>query len=291
MAEKSIRKSIKMIALDLDGTTLNSRKEITPRTVEAFRRAMEQGIHIVVSTGRTFHSLPKQIFEIQGLEYVITSNGAHITRLADRQQIYENNIGPEAVLTVVDRIRDRGMSIEIFAGGWAYIDQAEFDDVAAHGSDYRDAEYILTTRNPVPRICDYMAEHRDQIENISLNFRHMEEKRRWLEELSQLPDITVTSSFRHNLEIGGADTSKASALAFLMDRLGVGASELMACGDSLNDQRMLQLAGVGVAVANASEEIKETADYVTASNDEDGVAKAIEKLALRPAEGNRRQEM
>lgn len=59
MAEKSIRKSIKMIALDLDGTTLNSRKEITPRTVEAFRRAMEQGIHIVVSTGRTFHSLPK----------------------------------------------------------------------------------------------------------------------------------------------------------------------------------------------------------------------------------------
>lgn len=65
----------------------------------------------------------------------------------------------------------------------------------------------------------------------------------------------------------------------------------MACGDSLNDQRMLQLAGVGVAVANASEEIKETADYVTASNDEDGVAKAIEKLALRPAEGNRRQEM
>ena len=271
---------IKMVALDLDGTTLNRKKEISQRTAAAFDRAMARGVHIVVSTGRTFHSLPAQIFEIRGLEYVITSNGAHITRLADRKQIYENNIAPEAVLAVIDRIRGRGISIETFVSGRAYIDKAEFDDVAAHGSDYRDAEYILTTRNPVPRICDFMAAHRNQIENISLNFRELSEKDRWMAELSKLPAITVTSSFAHNLEIGGTDTSKATALQHLMGLLGVDASELMACGDSLNDQRMLQLAAVGVAVANASPEIKETADYVTDSNDDDGVAKAIERFVL-----------
>lgn len=280
MNKETTRPAIKMVALDLDGTTLNRRKQITPRTVEAFGRAMEKGVHIVVSTGRTFHSLPAQIFEIPGLEYVITSNGAHITRLLDRQRIYENHIAPEAVLMVVDRIRGRGLSIETFAGGSAYIDQAEFDEVAARGSDYRDAEYILTTRTPIPHICDFMAQHNEIIENISLNFRDMEEKQRWMETLSALPGITVTSSFIHNLEIGGADTSKASALGFLMEQLGVSPAELMACGDSLNDQRMLQLAGIGVAVANACPEIKETADYVTASNEEDGVAKAIERFVL-----------
>lgn len=271
---------IKMVALDLDGTTLNRKKEISPRTAAAFDLAMAQGVHIVVSTGRTFHSLPEQIFGIRGLEYVITSNGAHITRLADRTKIYENNLAPEAVLAVIDRIRDRGMSIETFVSGKAYIDQEEFDDVAAHGSDYRDAEYILTTRNPVPRICDFMAAHRSQIENISLNFRNLSEKDRWLAELSKLPGITVTSSFAHNLEIGGDNTSKATALRHLMALLDVERSELMACGDSLNDQRMLQLAALGVAVANAAPEIKETADYVTDSNDDDGVAKAIERFVL-----------
>lgn len=285
MKGDKIKRTIKMVALDLDGTTLNSRKEISARTAEAFRLAMEKGVHIVVSTGRTFHSLPEQIFHIHGLEYVITSNGAHITRLGDRQQIYENNISPEAVLAVIDRIGGRGISIETFVGGRAYIDKAEFDDVAAHGSDYRDAEYILTTRNPIPRICDFMAENRTKIENISLNFRDLSEKDRWMAELSALPDITVTSSFIHNLEIGGGDTSKASALRFLMERLGVAVSELMACGDSLNDQRMLQLAGIGVAVENACPEIKEMADYITASNDDDGVAKAIERFVLQPARG------
>lgn len=270
-----------MVALDLDGTTLNRHKQISPRTVAAFDRAMEKGCHIVVSTGRTFYSLPEQIFHIRGLEYVITSNGAHITSLADRRQIYENNIAPEAVLAVLEKIEGRNMSIETFVSGRAYIDKKEFDEVAAFGSDYRDAEYILTTRNPVSGICGFMKENIDRIENISLNFRDLSEKDRYMAELSTLAGITVTSSFIHNLEIGGSNTSKASALRFLMDRLDVSPSELMACGDSLNDQRMLQLAAVGVAVANACPQIKETADYVTDSNDEDGVAKAIEKFVLQ----------
>lgn len=281
MKDEKCKKTIKMVALDLDGTTLNRCKQISPRTVETFDKAMEKGVHIVVSTGRTFHSLPEQIFHIRGLEYVVTSNGAHITRLADRRQIYENNIAPEAVLAVLEKIRNRGMSIETFVGGTAYIDKEEFDDVAAHGSDYRDAEYILTTRNPIPQICNFMKENREKIENISLNFRDLTEKERWMAELSALSGITVTSSFTHNVEIGGATTSKASALRFLMEQLDVAPSELMACGDSLNDQRMLQLAGIGVAVENACREIKKTADYVTSSNDEDGVAKAIEKFVLR----------
>ncbi|MGN0659339.1 MAG: HAD family hydrolase [Emergencia sp.] len=271
---------IRMVALDLDGTTLDSSKRISQRTVEAFRRATEKGVHIVVSTGRTFHSLPEQLFQIEGLEYVITSNGAHITDLTSMETIYSDYIGPEAVDAVISAVRGHGLYVETFTEGRAYIDRSEFDEIRGSGSDFRDADYVLSTRNPVPDILRFMEENRSRIENISINFRHLEEKKRWAEILSRIPGITLTSSFAHNFEIGGSSTSKGQALCVLMERLGLNASQLMACGDSLNDGRMLQLAGIGVAVANACDEIKAMADYVTASNDDDGVARAIERFVL-----------
>ncbi|SCJ77044.1 Uncharacterized phosphatase YwpJ [uncultured Eubacterium sp.] len=273
-------KKIRMVALDLDGTTLNNQKEISARTMTAFRKAMESGVHIVVSTGRTFQSLPKQLFSIEGLEYIVTSNGAHVTELATMKTIYENYLTSHAVEEVVRVLRGTGFSIETFVGGKAFIDKAEYEDVVANGSTYRDAEYIKSTRNPIPHICDYMIENKHQIENISINFEHIEEKEKWQRILEQIEGITLTSSFQHNFEIGGANTSKAEALRFLMRRLGVSSDELMACGDSPNDMEMIKLAEIGVVVGNASEEMKSLADYITDTNDNDGVAKAIEHFVL-----------
>ncbi len=273
-------KKIKMVALDLDGTTLNNQKEISGRTIAAFKKAMEDGVHIVVSTGRTFQSLPKQLFSIEGLEYIVTSNGAHVTELATMKTIYENYLASHAVEEVVRVLQDTRFSIETFVGGKAFIDKAEYDDVVANGSTYRDAEYIKSTRNPIPHICDYMIENKHRIENISINFEHIEDKEKWQRILEKIEDITLTSSFQHNFEIGGANTSKAEALRFLMRRLGVKPDELMACGDSPNDIEMIKLAKIGVVVGNASEEMKSLADYVTDTNDHDGVAKAIEQFVL-----------
>ena len=273
-------KKIKMVALDLDGTTLNSQKEISPRTIAAFQNAMRKGTHIVVSTGRTFRSLPAQLFGIEGLEYIVTSNGAHITELATRKTIYENYLPPHAVEEVVRVLRNTSFSIETFVGGKAYIDSAEYEDVVANGSTYRDADYIINTRNPIPHIWDYMIQNKHQIENISINFEFAEDKEKWQRILERIDDITLTSSFKHNFEIGGANTSKAEALRFLMRRLDVEPRELMACGDSPNDIEMIKLAEIGVVVGNASEELKSLADYVTDTNDNDGVAKAIENFVL-----------
>ena len=135
-------KNIRMVALDLDGTTLDPYGKITERTVAAFKRAMEQGVHIVISTGRTFQSLPKQLFSIDGLEYVVTSNGAHITELASMERIYENLLPPESVTAVVELIRQKGrthISVETFIDGHAYIDKDEYEEIIAEGSTYRDA--------------------------------------------------------------------------------------------------------------------------------------------------------
>lgn len=273
-------KQIKMVALDLDGTTLNDRKEISERTVRAFKAAMEKGVHIVISTGRTFQSLPAQLFSIEGLEYIITSNGAHITALVSGKRIYEKYVPQQAVMTICDMLCGKGFSVEAFVDGHAYIDKTEYDEVAARGSSYRDTEYILTTRNPVKNIFDFMRAHRDGIENISINFEFQQDKEAWREKLAGIAGITLTSSFAHNFEIGGENTSKASALAYLLEKLGLTADELMACGDSPNDGEMIRLAGIGVAVANGEESIRNIADYVTDTNDRDGVAKAIERFVL-----------
>ena len=125
-----------------------------------------------------------------------------------------------------------------------------------------------------------MIQNKHQIENISINFEFAEDKEKWQRILERIDDITLTSSFKHNFEIGGANTSKAEALRFLMRRLDVEPRELMACGDSPNDIEMIKLAEIGVVVGNASEEMKSLADYVTDTNDNDGVAKAIENFVL-----------
>lgn len=279
--KKAAGRRIRMVALDLDGTTLNDDKQISERTIEAFRKAMEQGVHIVVSTGRTYGSLPQQLFSIEGLEYAVTSNGAHITEIAGRKLIYEDYIPAVAIERIEKLLRNTGISVEVFVKGRAYIDRREYEEVLTMGSSYRDAEYIKTTRTPVHDILDFMLAHKETVENINITFEFLEEKEQWREVLEQIEGTTLTSSFIHNFEVGGRSTSKAEALRWLMRRLDVSADELMAVGDSPNDEEMIKLAGLGVAVANARESTKETADCITASNQEDGVAKAIEKFVLR----------
>ena len=271
---------MKMVALDLDGTTLNDFGEISERTESAFRKAMEKGVHIVICTGRTFRSLPAQLFEIEGLEYVVTSNGAKITRLSDRKTIYENNVGSDAVAAIAELLKPRGYSLEVFLDGGAYIAEEEYREYQANGSTYRDIGYVLSTRTPVADFFDFIHRQKEHIENINISFPLMEDREILMELLDPVENVTLTSSFVHNIEVGGATTSKAEALRFLLEELGLTAFQLMAAGDSPNDLEMIKLARIGVVMGNASDEMKACADYVTDTNGQDGVAKAIEKFIL-----------
>ncbi len=275
-----MRKPVKMVALDLDGTALDPFGRITEREERAFKRAMDMGVHIVVATGRAFHSLPDNVFSIGGIEYAVTSNGAQVTRLKDRTLIYENCIAAASVTEIADVLEKAGVRAEAFTDGRAYIDVSEFNAIKSGEIRTRDSVYVLSTRNPVDDIFAFMREHRGRIENISINYPSDEAKEKFSKVLREIPGVTVTTSFALNNEIGGATTSKADGLSHLMERLGVTAGELMACGDSPNDGAMIRMAEIGVAMGNADDAVKEMADYVTGTNAEDGVAGAIEKFVL-----------
>mgnify|MGYP003295977438 CR=1 FL=1 len=122
------------------------------------------------------------------------------------------------------------------------------------------------------------------IENINVNFEDISEKPAMREKMLKLPETTITSSFLHNLEIGGATTSKAEALIQMGRLLGVEPEEMMAVGDSPNDMAMLSVCGLPVAVGNALDEVKAIARYIAPTNHEDGVADAVEKFVLGETE-------
>jgi Cof subfamily protein (haloacid dehalogenase superfamily) len=276
-----LKKNIKMVALDLDGTTFDSAGDISEHTVNTLEEAAAAGAHIVVSTGRSYASLPDHIKDVSGIEYAITSNGAHVNRMGSGEQIYSDFLDPQAVERVAEIKTETGADIEVFINGKAYVDESYYEDVKENGCEFRNADYVLWSRRPVPDVTALMLENKEEIENVNFVFRTLELLEEAKPKVCAIENANITSSFLSNLEVGGPNTSKKTALLWLTDRLGISTDELMCCGDAPNDQAMLELAAIGVAVANAWGGLKDHADYITASNDDDGVAIAIEKFVLK----------
>ena len=275
-----LKKNITTVALDLDGTTFNSAGDISEENVRALEEAAAKGVHIIVSTGRSYSSLPDHIKNVRGIEYAITSNGAHVNIMATGEQIYSDYLDPAAVREIAELKDETGADIEVFIDGRAYVDQSYYDDVKENGCAYRNAEYVLWSRKPVPDVSALMLENSKEIENVNFIYETLEMLEDARPKVNAIKNATITSSFPNNLEVGGPHTSKKTALTWLLKELKASADELMCCGDAPNDIAMIEMAGIGVAVANAWGGLRDHADFMTASNDDDGVAKAIDKFVL-----------
>ena len=270
---------IKLIALDLDGTTL-TRNGLTRRTKETLEEAIARGLDVVIATGRPYSALPEQVKAIKGLEYVIISNGAHIVRPLTGEFLYSNYADRDAILRVRDMLMEKAFPVEVFTEGRAYVDRELYEDVKKHGSSYLSAKYILRTREPVDGIYDFWLKHADSIEKVNIQFEFQKDKAEMKAALENAEGITLTSSTYHNLEVGGETTSKASALWQLCRMKGLTMENVMAFGDSPNDGTMIREAGIGVAMENATADILEDADITAPSNDDEGVAYTLRMLLL-----------
>lgn len=276
-----LKKNIKVVALDLDGTTFNSAGDISERNVRAIEDAAAKGVHVVISTGRAYSSLPDHIKTVKGVEYAITSNGAHVNIVSTGEPVYNDFLDPDAVAEVARLKVLTGADIEVFIKGVAYVDDSYYQDVKENGCDYRNAEYVLWSRRPVSDVSALMLENRNEIENINFIYPTLEMLEEARPLVNDIKNATITSSFPNNLEVGGPQTSKKTALSWLLGRLGTDSEELMCCGDAPNDIAMIEMAGIGVAVGNAWGGLKDHADYISGTNDDDGVAQAIEKFVLK----------
>lgn len=271
---------ISLVATDLDGTLLLQNKHISKRTYDVLKKANENGVHVVIATGRSFSALPESIFKIDGMRYVVTSNGANIIDLKDNEVIYKNCIDAAQIPKIIDFLKGRPYILEVFTGGKAYMSKSDYDKFRSRTIDFRPIEYVLQTRIPIADIFEFTSKNASAIENININFDSLSDKPKAYEELLKFDNITVTTSFDFNLEIGGNTTSKGDALNFLTQMLGLTSKNVLSIGDNPNDSSMLGFSEIAVAVENAHEDIIKLADHITSSNDEDGVAKAVEKFVL-----------
>ncbi len=270
--------SIKLVALDLDGTTLNKQGKVSEETKATLNKLHKRGIHVVIATGRVRSALPEDVLAIEGLEYTITSNGAMITDLTKNQVIYENCIHPNEIPLIINKIKNEDIILEIFAKGNAYIDKKAFDIIDSSGLPQWHIDYIKRTRKPEQNIFDFMMTNQEKIENININIVDDKERAIFRRKMETLNNLTITSSSMRNVELGGATTSKADALKHLCNILNVNDEDTVAIGDSQNDIEMLKFAGISIAMGNAADNIKELSDIVTDDNEHHGVSTALEKL-------------
>ncbi|MGN0706690.1 MAG: Cof-type HAD-IIB family hydrolase [Faecalibacterium sp.] len=270
---------IRLIALDLDGTLLNDRKELTEGNIRALTAAAQKGVWIVPATGRTASGVPAALRALPGVRYAITANGARMVDLSTGKALRELYIPRPLALETYDRLRKYDCTVDLFQDGQGYTTEENLAQIETFVPENL-RPYVRGTRKVLPDLRAFVDAQAHGLEKYTIFFQEEAERRRAWAEMEAL-GLEVVSSLPLNMELNAAGVNKGAGLLALAQVLELPAASLMACGDGGNDIAMLRAAGLGVAMENAFPEVRAAADYITRSNNEDGVAWAIQRFVLR----------
>ena len=277
-------KDIKLVALDLDGTLFDNSR-ISERNLTAIRSITDKGIHVVISTGRPFEGIPFDQIKGTGINYAITANGSGIYEISTGKCLYENAMDEELVTPILNFLLTRDIHMDAFIGGKGYTPVQCVETAQKLTVPSSIKNYIITTRTRLDNILQFIHENQLKVQKMTLNFYpaadgtliDRETVRKFL---VSNPSITTVCGGYNNLEFTRADANKGVGLRKLAEILGVNPDATMAIGDTENDLAIIEAAGIGVAMGNATDAVKARADYVTTTNTKDGVAAAIEHFIL-----------
>ncbi len=273
---------IKLVAVDLDDTLLRDDLTISEHTQEILRRVRESGVVVTISTGRMLPSARPYAEQLGFDVPLITYQGALVKNVFSGEIVYHCPLNEEVARLVIQYGRKKGIHVNFYLEDELYVERVtpvgeHYEQLAGVPfTRVNDLEELLETGLPYKLLL---------IQEEQLIDQSLQELREILQREGL--DAHLTKSKPTYLEVNHPKATKGTALKTLADWLGVSREEVMACGDSFNDLEMLDFAGCSVAVANAHPEVRSKAKYITASNNEDGVARALEKLVLRRAELSR----
>ena len=262
----------KLVAIDIDDTLINDDNIMTEGTLAALNAAHEQGVVIALATGRMFagaYPVAKQV----GLDIpVISYQGALIKDLESNTVLYEKSVPSNVVEKIIKFSKEKDVHLQIYSGDQLYarVDNDRVRTYAANQNLPYHIEPNFDTRFLVEPVTKMLIYEEPELIDTLLN--------ELKPELGQ--DCYITKSKPAYLEITHLEVNKGEAIKYLCNHFDIQLDEVIAIGDSWNDIQMLQVAGLPVAVANANDDLKKVAKYITASNNEEGVREVLEKFVL-----------
>lgn len=246
-----VKNPIKLIALDLDGTLLNNEGKVSSYSKQIIQHALGQNIQIVLSTGRPFPFCSHIANQLEATNFLITNNGAEIWK--DGKHVVERHyMNPHTIAELWEVGHKKDLLMWMVSPNQLFRKSSRPERF----TDYDWLKFGFGNLNKL--LADSMYER-----------------------LAEFDGLEITSSSVQNIEINKKGVNKIEALKRVCGELKISLEHVMAIGDNLNDLQMIKQVGLGVAVDNAVSEIKEFAQFITASNDSDGAAKAIERFVLQ----------
>lgn len=288
----------KLVAIDLDGTMLNHYGEISEKTKETVTKCIEKGIEIVLASGRPIDSI-RTIAKSLGIQgYFVAGNGALIYDIKNDEMIYKNYIKKEKVLDIIQICEENSIAYNIYTDKLILTTNLKFNVLYYYKENLKREESKRTNISIVENMYEYVKQMKEENflkiticdENNSI-FNSITKK---IKEINEIEVLEVAHMSRKMIkqgteeipveyfytEISASNVDKWNAIDFLIKRLDIKPEEVIAIGDNINDKKMIENAGIGIAMKESTPEIIKVAKEVTDTNDNDGVASALEKYVL-----------
>lgn len=265
----------RVLVLDIDGTLTNSKKEITDATKRALRQAQERGVKVVLASGRPTPGIVPLADELELGRFggfILSFNGAVVTNYQTKEVVFETTLPLSEIPSLYKSSQEYGVSIVTYKDDAIITENVDNEYVSIEARINKMPvvevdDFVKTVTKPVTKCLmvgdgDYMAQVEKQVNELFGD------------------RLNVYRSEPFFLEIMPRNVDKAYSLGKLLEHLGMTKEEMVACGDGFNDLSMIKYAGLGVAMGNAQPVVKESADYITLTNDEDGVASVVDEFIL-----------
>lgn len=282
-----MKKDIRIISLDLDGTLLDSQKRLSDGNRAALEDAAAKGVLIVPTTGRFFGMMPQAVRDLPFVRYAITINGAQVYDRKTDTAIVREEIPLDMALEIMRLLDGYDIIYDCYRSNWGWMTESLQNRAEEYATDAHYIKMVREFRRPVPDLKAYLESTAAEgdVQKVMLFARNTpggDAVTRAIADAvtERFPQIKATSSTWNNLELNIATAHKGNALKRFAEHLGYTLDNCMALGDGTNDLTMIEAAGLGVAMSNAHPLVLAAADHVTVSNDEDGVARVIRDFVL-----------
>ena len=264
---------IKAVFIDIDETLTNSQREVTEKTKLEIKKCVENGVKIILTSGRSRREAMDFQEHIGTSPYIVSSNGASAYDAENGVEIYNERIDPQMVLQLIKHSRENGYRIKLNYKDLLVMNEAAYPDEKDKEVSYEELEKVALEEQVVQCVItstdfEKMKVFRDYIKNECVGIAVANESKRF-----KTPDLKPSRNYY--CDVASSKVSKGNAVKAVCEYFQIKPEEIVTIGDGENDLSMFELTPNSVAMGNSLPEIKEKANYVTASNDEDGVAKVL----------------